>query len=192
MGRVGLGCQSKETVISGADTGSGKLCIRLCAQRMAGLGLIGMMAAALTLSILPMIFGIIGYIVPIIILSASYAQFQTANNTAIMTATSPDQRGAIIGMLNLSRNQGLITGASVMGAIFAFASATTDITTAPPRLLPAVCASPSQLRRLYSSSRWPLLRARATKLRAIGYLLNNWRINLVFIDLRHHLWRRDR
>lgn len=162
MGRVGLGCQSKETVISGADTGSGKLCIRLCAQRMAGLGLIGMMAAALTLSILPMIFGIIGYIVPIIILSASYALFQTANNTA------------------------------VMDAIFAFASATTDITTAPPRLLPAVCASPSQLRRLYSSSRWPLLRARATKLRAIGYLPNNRRINLVFIDLRHHLWRRDR
>jgi hypothetical protein len=35
-------------------------------------------------------------------------------------------------MLNLSRNLGLITGASVMGAVFALASATVDITTARP------------------------------------------------------------
>jgi NhaP-type Na+/H+ and K+/H+ antiporter len=35
-------------------------------------------------------------------------------------------------MLNLSRNLGLITGASAMGAVFALASGTTNITTAPP------------------------------------------------------------
>jgi hypothetical protein len=35
-------------------------------------------------------------------------------------------------MLNLSRNLGLITGASVMGAVFALASTTNDITNAPP------------------------------------------------------------
>ena len=35
-------------------------------------------------------------------------------------------------MLNLSRNLGLITGASVMGAVFALASGTSDITTASP------------------------------------------------------------
>ena len=44
----------------------------------------------------------------------------------------PDQRGVMSGMLNLSRDLGLITGASVMGAVFALASATTDITTARP------------------------------------------------------------
>jgi hypothetical protein len=33
-------------------------------------------------------------------------------------------------MLNLSRNLGLITGTSVMGAVFALESATSDITTA--------------------------------------------------------------
>jgi hypothetical protein len=47
-----------------------------------------------------------------------------------MTNIRPDQRGVISGMLNLSRNLGLITGASVMGAVFALASATLDITTA--------------------------------------------------------------
>lgn len=35
-------------------------------------------------------------------------------------------------MLNLSRNLGLITGASVMGAVFAFASGASDTATAHP------------------------------------------------------------
>jgi hypothetical protein len=49
-----------------------------------------------------------------------------------MTDVSQDQKGVVAGMLNLSRNLGLITGASVMGAVFALASATVDITTARP------------------------------------------------------------
>jgi hypothetical protein len=49
-----------------------------------------------------------------------------------MADIRPDQRGVISGMLNLARNLGLITGASVMGAVFALASATFDITTARP------------------------------------------------------------
>jgi len=52
-----------------------------------------------------------------------------------MTNIRPDQRGVISGMLNLSRNLGLITGASVMGAVFALASATIDITTARPEAI---------------------------------------------------------
>jgi hypothetical protein len=47
----------------------------------------------------------------------------------------------ISGMLNLSRTLGLITGASVMGAVFAYAvalsSAKVDITTARPRAVAA-------------------------------------------------------
>ena len=49
-----------------------------------------------------------------------------------MTDIRPDLRGVISGLLNLSRNLGLITGASVMGAVFALASRTIDITTARP------------------------------------------------------------
>ena len=49
-----------------------------------------------------------------------------------MTNIRPDHRGVISGMLNLSRNLGLVTGASAMGAVFAFASAAIDITTAGP------------------------------------------------------------
>ncbi len=49
-----------------------------------------------------------------------------------MTDIRPGQRGVISGMLSLSRNLGLITGASVMGAVFALASGTSDIKTARP------------------------------------------------------------
>lgn len=49
-----------------------------------------------------------------------------------MAGIRPDQRGVISGMLNLSRNIGRITGASVMGAVFVLASVTIDITTARP------------------------------------------------------------
>jgi hypothetical protein len=51
----------------------------------------------------------------------------------VMTDIRPDQRGVVSGMLNLSRNLGLITGASVMGAVFAFASATNDVTNGASR-----------------------------------------------------------
>jgi hypothetical protein len=73
-----------------------------------------------------------GYVTPVVVITAGYALFQAANNTAVMTDIRPDQRGVVSGMLNLSRNLGLITGASVMGAVFALASATIDITTARP------------------------------------------------------------
>lgn len=49
-----------------------------------------------------------------------------------MTDARPDQRGVISGMLNLSRNLGLITGASVMGAVFARRAGTISIMTARP------------------------------------------------------------
>ena len=84
---------------------------------------------------MPASFGVAGYITPIVVMTDSYALFQAANNTVIMTGIRPDQRGVISGMLNLSRNLGLITGASVMGAVFAVAAATTDITTAQPAVV---------------------------------------------------------
>jgi len=111
---------------------AGRIADRLGAQRMTIVGLLGIAAGSFVLSMLPTTLGVPGYIAPIVVLTVGYALFQTANNTAVMTDIRPDQRGVISGMLNLSRNLGLITGASVMGAVFALAAATTDITTAPP------------------------------------------------------------
>lgn len=109
---------------------SGRAVDRFGSQRMTIVGLIAMTAGSLTLAVLPATFGIAGYIIPLVIITAGYALFQTANNTDVMQAAQPDQRGVISSMINLSRNLGLITGTSVMGAVFAFALETTDIQSA--------------------------------------------------------------
>jgi EmrB/QacA subfamily drug resistance transporter len=115
----------------------GRTVDRLGAPLMIIIGLVGMAPGSIALSVLPAIFGIAGYIVAIAILTPGYQLFQAANNTAVMADISSDQRGIISGLLNLSRNLGLITGASVMGAIFSLASSTADITTAHPEAVAA-------------------------------------------------------
>ena len=116
---------------------AGRLVDRSGAPFMVSAGLVQMAAGAIALSLLPALFGLAGYIAAVAVLTPGYQLFQAANNTAVMADVGPDQRGVISGMLNLSRNLGLITGASVMGAVFALASATTDIATARPEAVAA-------------------------------------------------------
>jgi Na+/melibiose symporter-like transporter len=78
------------------------------------------------------VLGIAGYIAAIAVLTPGYQLFQAANNTAVKADVGKERRGVVSGMLNLSRNLGLITGASVMGSVFAVASGTADITAAQP------------------------------------------------------------
>ena len=111
---------------------AGHIVDRLGAPFMVFVGLIEMAVGLAALCVLPTMFGVAGYIISIAVLTPGYQLFQAANSTVIMTDIRTDQRGVISGMLSLSRNLGLITGASVMGAIFALASATSDITTAAP------------------------------------------------------------
>ena len=111
---------------------AGRIVDRFGAQRMTVGGLAGMVVGCAALCMAPAALGVAGYVIPIAIVTASYALFQAANNTAVMADVSPDQRGVISGMLNLSRNLGLITGASVMGAVFALASRASDVATAHP------------------------------------------------------------
>jgi EmrB/QacA subfamily drug resistance transporter len=118
--------------VTAALTGvpAGRVVDRFGALRMTIGGLAGMAVGCVALCAAPATAGVAGYLVPIVLVTASYAVFQTANNTAVMTDVPADQRGVVSGMLNLSRNLGLITGASVMGAVFAFASRTSDFTAA--------------------------------------------------------------
>jgi EmrB/QacA subfamily drug resistance transporter len=130
--RVGLVLSAGPLVAALTGVPAGRIADRFGAQRVTLAGLLGIAAGSFLLSMMPGMLGISGYIAPIVVMTAGYGLFQTANNTAVMTEIRPDQRGVVSGMLNLSRNLGLITGASVMGAVFALASGTIDITTAPP------------------------------------------------------------
>ncbi|MES2584568.1 MAG: MFS transporter [Pseudomonadota bacterium] len=118
--------------VAAALTGvpAGRLVDRFGAPHITVVGLVAMAVGALFFCMAPMALGIPGYTTPIVALTIGYALFQTANNTATMANVPADQRGVISGMLNLSRNLGLITGASAMGAVFAWASAANDVTTA--------------------------------------------------------------
>uniref|UniRef100_UPI002FC7CA3C MFS transporter n=1 Tax=Devosia sp. TaxID=1871048 RepID=UPI002FC7CA3C len=100
-----------------AGVPAGRMADRFGAQRMTLVGLIAIAAGSVVLSMMPAtpgIPGIAGYIAPMVVITVGYALFMTANNTAVMADIRADQRGVISGMLSLSRNLGLITGASVM------------------------------------------------------------------------------
>lgn len=98
---------------------AGRLTDRFGTGPMTIAGLLAMLGGCLLLSLMPLNLGIAGYIGPLIILTLGYAQFQAANNTAVMGEVPADQRGVVAGVLNLSRNLGLIAGASALGAVFA-------------------------------------------------------------------------
>jgi MFS family permease len=130
-GLVGVVMSIGPLVVALTGVPVGRVVDSLGAGRMTIFGLVGITAGSLMLAIIPATFGVPGYIASIVVITAGYAMFQTANNTAVMKDVSSDRRGVVSGMLNLSRNLGLITGASVMGALFAFASGANDIATAP-------------------------------------------------------------
>ncbi len=98
---------------------AGRLTDRLGSRRMtlAGLGVLA--CGALLLSFTS---GLFMYLGALVILTTGYSLFQAANNTAVMKDVQPANRGTVSGLLNLSRNLGLIVGASVLGAVFAWAT----------------------------------------------------------------------
>jgi EmrB/QacA subfamily drug resistance transporter len=114
---------------------AGRIVDRMGASFMMVAGLTAMAAGSLGLALLPGMLGIAGYVAALLVLAPGYQLFQAANNTAVMVDVAADQRGVVSGMLNLSRNLGGITGTAVMGAVFAFASGTAEISTAAPAAL---------------------------------------------------------
>lgn len=116
---------------------AGRIVDRLSASFVVIIGLALMTAGAFVLVAVPASFGVAGYVVGIAILTPGYQLFQAANNTTVMMDVSADRRGVVSGMLSLSRNLGLITGASVMGALFAFVSGAVDGPAAHPETVAA-------------------------------------------------------
>jgi predicted MFS family arabinose efflux permease len=93
-------------------------------------GLIIMFFGTMAYTFLPIEFGTIGYILAAVVLSPGYQLFQAANNTILMTGSPLEQKGLISSLNNLSRNLGLLSGASLMGAVFVLGVGTQDVTTA--------------------------------------------------------------
>ena len=109
---------------------AGRLVDRHGAQRMLKAGLLCAALACLALALLPARLGVAAYALPLVLLTAGYALFQAANNTAMMTGVAPGRRGGVAGWMSLSRNLGLVAGASLMAGVFALAAGG-DVTLAP-------------------------------------------------------------
>ncbi|WP_280473578.1 MFS transporter [Nocardia asiatica] len=129
---VGLVMSAGPVVSALTGVPAGRAADRFGAATMVVVGLGGVIGGSAALAVLPASIGAIGYVLPLVITTSGYALFQAANNTAVMKDVAPHQRGVVSGMLNLARNLGLITGASVMGAVFAIAAGSGDVTTAAP------------------------------------------------------------
>jgi MFS family permease len=115
---------------------AGRLADRFGASRMTLAGLVILLAGCFAMAMTSTSLRVPGYLIPLVVLTAGYALFQAANNTGIMRDVG-ERRGVISGMLTLSRNLGLVTGASLMGAIFAHAAGMSEAATAHPEAVVA-------------------------------------------------------
>lgn len=126
---------------------------------LAGLSLLAV--GVFLLAVLPGRLGLGGYVLAIVILTPSYQLFLAANNTAVMAGVAKDRRGTVSGLLGLSRNLGLMLGASVMGAVFAFGVGAANF---------AQVAAPA----IHSGMRLTFLLAVALILLALGTVALSW------------------
>ncbi len=140
---LGLGLGLKEAVIglvmsvgpvasilSGVP--SGRLVDAWGYRRVLAIGLALLATGCLALALLPEPFGVMGYAGAILILTPGYQLFQAANNAGVLVDAAQDQRGAVSGLLGLSRNVGLVLGASVMSGVFAITVGNSDFAQASP------------------------------------------------------------
>ncbi|TRD15563.1 MFS transporter [Palleronia caenipelagi] len=119
-------------VVSGlSGVPAGRLTDRLGARRVMVIGLVQTMLGLLCLAFLPRYFGVGGYVAALITLTPAFQLFLAANNTAVLADASKEQRGRLSGLLGLSRNLGLMTGASAMSTLFVFILGTADAAQAP-------------------------------------------------------------
>lgn len=134
---VGFALSAGPLVSAVTGVPAGHLVDRIGTSPMIVVGLAGIASGAAAVSLLPAAFGLTGYLAPLVVMTAGHAVFQAANNTRVMSGVAHEQRGTVGGLLGLSRNLGLITGASIMGMVFAIGSASSDITTAAPAAIAA-------------------------------------------------------
>lgn len=111
---------------------AGRLTDRLGAKRVMILGLVQTLLGLLCLAFLPRYVGTGGYVAALILLTPGFQLFLAANNTAVLAEAAQEQRGRLSGLLGLSRNLGLMTGASAMSTLFVVLLGTGDAAQAPP------------------------------------------------------------
>jgi MFS family permease len=130
--RTGLVMSVGPAIAALAGVPAGRLVDRAGAFPVSMLGLAGVALGSVLMVILPGVLGLIGYLTALAAITSGYALFQAANATAVMARSGANGRGLIAALLSLSRNLGLITGASAMGKLFALGTGGATLLHLPP------------------------------------------------------------
>ncbi|WP_234465019.1 MFS transporter [Pseudomonas sp. S44] len=82
-------------------------------------GLLVASAGLVCFAVLPRLIGVAGYVLALVLVTPGFQLFLAANNTAVMANATEEYRGLLSGLLGLSRNLGLMTGAAALPLLFA-------------------------------------------------------------------------
>lgn len=82
-------------------------------------GLLLASAGLVCFAVLPRLVGVAGYVLALVLVTPGFQLFLAANNTAVMADATDEFRGLLSGLLGLSRNLGLMTGACALPLLFA-------------------------------------------------------------------------
>lgn len=98
---------------------AGRLTDRFGAHPTLLAGLMLATAGLCCFAVLPALVGVAGYVMALALITPGFQLFLAANNTAVMAHAPDAHRGMLSGLLGLSRNVGLMAGASLLPLVFA-------------------------------------------------------------------------
>ncbi|MFA0811911.1 MFS transporter [Microbulbifer epialgicus] len=96
----------------------GRLADRFRSRSTVIAGLVSLSLGALGMTNLEVAHGIPGYLICSVAMAIGYGIYLSSNNAFTMNSVDDNVKGNISGLLNLSRNLGLLTGASLMSVVF--------------------------------------------------------------------------
>jgi len=114
---------------------AGKLVDLLGIKNMMLTGLALMTTGVLCFAYLPVLFGVQGYIAALVVMTPGRQFFLTSNNTYVMKSVGETEKGLASGILNLTKNLGLITGAALIPGVFNALLENTKMVEATPQQL---------------------------------------------------------
>jgi len=116
---------------------AGKLADRFGPARMMRTGLLLMVMGVCCFAWFPLLFGVYGYVAALLLMTPGRQLFLTSNQAVVMQHASGFGPAMVAGLLQLSKNLGLLTGASVLPAIFSLQLAPLSLAAASPIQLEA-------------------------------------------------------
>lgn len=116
--QVGLVMSTGPLVVALSGLPAGKLTDKIGAEKMLLAGLFLMTIGCVFMSFNDQYSGALGYVLALVTITLGFSCFQTANSTDVMSKAEIQNKGVTSALLNLARNLGFITGATLMSSIF--------------------------------------------------------------------------